>query len=76
GPRPHLPDANLATVGGGIDEFFQIGFVAGQALVALMVTVLSSTSISLIFLLLSVGLVSYNILVGRNSKNEVVVNAY
>ncbi|CYU79428.1 MFS transporter [Streptococcus suis] len=66
-----LPEDKLATVGGGIDTFCQIGMVAGQALVALMVTVLSATSISLIFLLLSVGLVSYTILVGRKPKNEV-----
>ncbi|MFM0779025.1 MFS transporter [Streptococcus suis] len=66
-----LPEDKLATVGGGIDSFCQIGMVAGQALVALMVTVLSATSISLIFLLLSVGLVSYTILVGRKPKNEV-----
>ncbi|HEM5254784.1 TPA: MFS transporter [Streptococcus suis] len=70
-----LPEDKLATVGGGIDAFCQIGMVAGQALVALMVTVLSATSISLIFLLLSVGLVSYTILVGRRPKNEVVVKA-
>ncbi|NQO18923.1 MFS transporter [Streptococcus suis] len=66
-----LPEDKLATVGGGIDAFCQIGRVAGQALVALMVTILSATSISLIFLLLSVGLVSYTILVGRKPKNEV-----
>ncbi|HEM4954311.1 TPA: MFS transporter [Streptococcus suis] len=65
-----LPEDKLATVGGGIDAFCQIGMVAGQALVALMVTILSVTSISLIFLLLSVGLVSYTILVGRKPKNE------
>ncbi|MFI3223666.1 MFS transporter [Streptococcus suis] len=70
-----LPEDKLATVGGGIDAFCQIGMVAGQALVAIMVTVLSATSISLIFLLLSVGLVSYTILVGRRPKNEVVVKA-
>ncbi|MGQ7441914.1 MFS transporter [Streptococcus suis] len=70
-----LPEDKLATVGGGIDAFCQIGMVAGQALVALMVTLLSATSISLIFLLLSVGLVSYTILVGRRPKNEVVVKA-
>ncbi|HFS1354349.1 TPA: MFS transporter, partial [Streptococcus suis] len=66
-----LPEDKLATVGGGIDAFCQIGMVAGQALVALMVTILSVTSISLIFLLLSVGLVSYTILVGCKPKNEV-----
>ncbi|WP_174851998.1 MFS transporter [Streptococcus suis] len=66
-----LPEDKLATVGGGIDAFCQIGMVAGQALVALMVTLLSATSISLIFLLLSVGLVSYTILVDRKPKNEV-----
>ncbi|HFI0168621.1 TPA: MFS transporter [Streptococcus suis] len=70
-----LPEDKLATVGGGIDAFCQIGMVAGQALVALMITILSVTSISLIFLLLSVGLVSYTILVGRRPKNEVVVKA-
>ncbi|HEM5926919.1 TPA: MFS transporter [Streptococcus suis] len=70
-----LPEDKLATVGGGIDTFCQIGMVVGQALVALMVTILSVTSISLIFLLLSVGLVSYTILVGRKPKNEVVVKA-
>lgn len=67
-----LPEDKLATVGGGIDAFCQIGMVGGQALVALMVTVLSATSISLIFLLLSVGLVSYTILTGRKSNNQVV----
>ncbi|HEM5069475.1 TPA: MFS transporter [Streptococcus suis] len=65
-----LPEDKLATVGGGIDTFCQIGMVAGQALVALMVTVLSATSISLIFLLLSVGLVGYTILTGTKPKNE------
>ncbi|HEM5292081.1 TPA: MFS transporter [Streptococcus suis] len=70
-----LPEDKLATVSGGIDAFCQIGMVAGQALVALRVTLLSATSISLIFLLLSVGLVSYTILVGRRPKNEVVVKA-
>ncbi|HHT7694898.1 TPA: MFS transporter [Streptococcus suis] len=65
-----LPEDKLATVGGGIDTFCQIGMVVGQALVALMVIILSVTSISLIFLLLSVGLVSYTILVGRKPKNE------
>ncbi|MHC3596156.1 MFS transporter [Streptococcus suis] len=70
-----LPEDKLATVGGGIDAFCQIGMVAGQALVALMVTVLSATSISLIFLLLSVGLVGYTILVGRKPKNEVDIKA-
>lgn len=67
-----LPEDKLATVGGGIDSFCQIGMVGGQALVALMVTVLSATNISLIFLLLSVGLVSYTILTGRKSNNQVV----
>ncbi|HFU3715142.1 TPA: MFS transporter [Streptococcus suis] len=66
-----LPEDKLATVDAGITTFCQIGMVAGQALVALMVTILSVTSISLIFLLLSVGLVSYTIFVGRKPKNEV-----
>ncbi|HFU1089793.1 TPA: MFS transporter [Streptococcus suis] len=66
-----LPEDKLATVDAGITTFCQIGMVAGQALVALMVTILSVTSISLIFLLLSVGLVSYTILAGRKPKNEV-----
>lgn len=66
-----LPENKLATVGGGIDSFCQIGMVAGQALVALMVTILSVTSISLIFLLLSVGLLGYTILTGYKSNNEV-----
>ncbi|HEL2053720.1 TPA: MFS transporter [Streptococcus suis] len=70
-----LLEDKLATVDAGITTFCQIGMVAGQALVALMVTILSVTSISLIFLLLSVGLVSYTILVGRRPKNEVVVKA-
>lgn len=65
-----LPEDKLATVGGGIDSFCQIGMVAGQALVALMVTLLSATSISLIFLLLSVGLLGYTVLTGRKPKNE------
>ncbi|HEM4278131.1 MFS transporter [Streptococcus suis] len=67
-----LPEDKLATVGGGIDAFCQIGMVAGQALVAIMVTVLSATSISLIFLLLSVGLVSYTILTGSKPAKSLV----
>ncbi|HFR3185005.1 TPA: MFS transporter [Streptococcus suis] len=70
-----LPEDKLATINAGMGTIFNIGMLAGQALVALMVTVLSATSISLIFLLLSVGLVSYTILVGRRPKNEVVVKA-
>ncbi|MFM0587060.1 MFS transporter [Streptococcus suis] len=66
-----LPEDKLATVGGGIDSFCQIGMVAGQALVALMVTVLSATSISLIFLLLSVGLLGYSIFTGKNTEKIV-----
>ncbi|HFU4202568.1 TPA: MFS transporter [Streptococcus suis] len=67
-----LPEDKLATVGGGIDSFCQIGMVAGQALVAFMVTVLSATSISLIFLFLSVGLLSYTILTGDKPAKSVV----
>ncbi|HEM4286998.1 TPA: MFS transporter [Streptococcus suis] len=67
-----LPEDKLATINAGMGTIFNIGMLAGQALVALMVTVLSATNISLIFLLLSVGLVSYTILVGRKPKNEVV----
>ncbi|HEL1981072.1 TPA: MFS transporter [Streptococcus suis] len=67
-----LPEDKLATVSGGIDAFCQIGMVAGQALVALMVTLLSATSISLIFLLLSVGLVSYTILTGSKPAKSLV----
>ncbi|HFI0786585.1 TPA: MFS transporter [Streptococcus suis] len=66
-----LPEDKLATVGGGIDTFCQIGMVAGQALVALMVAVLSATSISLIFLLLSVGLLGYSIITGKNTEKIV-----
>ncbi|MGQ7361980.1 MFS transporter [Streptococcus suis] len=66
-----LPEDKLATVGGGIDAFCQIGMVAGQALVALMVTVLSATNISLIFLLLSVGLLGYSIFTGKNTEKIV-----
>ncbi|HEL2194735.1 TPA: MFS transporter [Streptococcus suis] len=66
-----LPEDKLATINAGMGTIFNIGMLAGQALVALMVTILSVTSISLIFLLLSVGLVSYTILVGRKPKNEV-----
>ncbi|HHT7828626.1 TPA: MFS transporter [Streptococcus suis] len=70
-----LPEDKLSTINAGMGTIFNIGMLAGQALVALMVTILSVTSISLIFLLLSVGLVSYTILVGRRPKNEVVVKA-
>ncbi|NQP18296.1 MFS transporter [Streptococcus suis] len=70
-----LPEDKLATINAGMGTIFNIGMVSGQALVALMVTILSVTSISLIFLLLSVGLVSYTILVRRRPKNEVVVKA-
>ncbi|HFR3770361.1 TPA: MFS transporter, partial [Streptococcus suis] len=66
-----LPEDKLATINAGMGTIFNIGMLAGQALVALMVTILSVTSISLIFLLLSVGLVSYTILVDRKPKNEV-----
>ncbi|HEM4387147.1 TPA: MFS transporter [Streptococcus suis] len=66
-----LPEDKLATVGGGIDVFCQIGMVAGQALVAIMVMVLSATSISLIFLLLSVGLLGYSIFTGKNTEKIV-----
>ncbi|HFI0641066.1 TPA: MFS transporter [Streptococcus suis] len=66
-----LPEDKLATVGGGIDAFCQIGMLAGQALVSLMVMFLSPTSISLIFLLLSVGLLGYTILTGHLPQNEV-----
>ncbi|HFU4117084.1 TPA: MFS transporter [Streptococcus suis] len=67
-----LPEDKLATINAGMGTIFNIGMLVGQALVALMVTILSVTSISLIFLLLSVGLVSYTILTGRKSNNEVV----
>ncbi|HFI0460623.1 TPA: MFS transporter [Streptococcus suis] len=66
-----LPEDKLATVGGGIDAFCQIGMVAGQALVSLMVMFLSPTSISLIFLLLSVGLLAYSIFTGKNPEKIV-----
>ncbi|HEL1906154.1 TPA: MFS transporter [Streptococcus suis] len=66
-----LSEDKLATVGGGIDAFCQIGMVAGQALVALMVTLLSAISISLIFLLLSVGLLGYSIFTGKNTEKIV-----
>ncbi|HEM2813291.1 MFS transporter [Streptococcus suis] len=69
-----LPEDKLATVGGGIDSFCQIGMVAGQALVALLVTLLSATSISLIFLLLSVGLLAYSIFTGKN-PGKIVASA-
>lgn len=67
-----LPEDKLATVGGGIDSFCQIGMVAGQALVALMVTLLSATSISFIFLLLSAGLLGYTVTTGHKPKKEFV----
>ncbi|HEM5232809.1 TPA: MFS transporter, partial [Streptococcus suis] len=66
-----LPEDKLATVDAGITTFCQIGMVAGQALVALMVTILSVTSISLIFLLLSVGLLGYSIFTGKNTEKIV-----
>ncbi len=69
-----LPEDKLATVGGGIDSFCQIGMVAGQTLVALMVTILSVTSISLIFLLLSVVLLAYSIFTGKNT-DKIVASA-
>ena len=65
-----LPEDKLATVGGGINSFCQIGMVGGQALVATLVIVLSASHIALIFLLLSVGLVSYTILEGRRTKKD------
>ncbi|HEM5960920.1 TPA: MFS transporter [Streptococcus suis] len=67
-----LPEDKLATVDAGITSFCQIGMVAGQALVALMVTLLSATSISLIFLLLSVGLLGYTVLTGSKPAKSLV----
>ncbi|HFU4093107.1 TPA: MFS transporter [Streptococcus suis] len=66
-----LPEDKLATVGGGIDAFCQIGMVAGQSLVSMMVMFLSPTSISLIFLLLSMGLLAYSIFTGKNPEKIV-----
>ncbi|HFU4202567.1 TPA: MFS transporter [Streptococcus suis] len=67
-----LPEDKLATISAGMGTISNIGMVAGQVLVAFMVTVLSATSISLIFLLLSVGLLSYTILTRPKPKNDVV----
>ncbi|HEM3461453.1 TPA: MFS transporter [Streptococcus suis] len=67
-----LPEDKLATINAGMGTIFNIGMLVGQALVALMVTVLSATSISLIFLLLSVGLVSYTILTGAKPEKSLV----
>ncbi|HFI0564111.1 TPA: MFS transporter [Streptococcus suis] len=69
-----LPEDKLATVGGGIDTFCQIGMVAGQALVSLMVLFLSPTSISLVFLFLSVVLLAYSIFTGKNT-DKIVASA-
>ncbi|WP_099831644.1 MFS transporter [Streptococcus suis] len=67
-----LPEDKLATINAGMGTIFNIGMLAGQALVALMVTVLSATSISLIFLLLSVGLLGYTILTGIKPAKSLV----
>ena len=65
-----IPEGKLATINAGMGTIFNIGMLAGQSLVALMVTLLSATSISLIFLLLSVGLLGYTVIAGRKPKNE------
>ncbi|HFI2447940.1 TPA: MFS transporter [Streptococcus suis] len=57
-----LPEDKLATINAGMGTIFNIGMLAGQSLVALLVTILSVTSISLIFLLLSVGLLGYTVI--------------
>lgn len=67
-----LPEDKLATINAGMGTIFNIGMLAGQALVALMVTILSVTSISLIFLLLSVGLLGYTILTGGKPVKSLV----
>ncbi|HFI0131721.1 TPA: MFS transporter [Streptococcus suis] len=67
-----LPEDKLATINAGMGTIFNVGMLAGQALVALMVTILSVTSISLIFLLLSVGLVGYTILTGSKPAKSLV----
>ena len=67
-----LPEDKLATINAGMGTIFNIGMLAGQALVALMVTILSVTSISLIFLLLSVGLLGYTILTGFKPAKSLV----
>ncbi|HFU4017355.1 TPA: MFS transporter, partial [Streptococcus suis] len=66
-----LPEDKLATINAGMGTIFNVGMLAGQALVALMVTMLSATSISLIFLLLSVGLLGYSIFTGKNTEKIV-----
>ncbi|HFI0373245.1 TPA: MFS transporter [Streptococcus suis] len=63
-----LPEDKLATINAGMGTIFNIGMLAGQALVALMVTLLSVTSISLIFLLLSVGLLGYTVIKPKKSS--------
>ncbi|WP_449453001.1 MFS transporter [Streptococcus suis] len=67
-----LPEDKLATINAGMGTIFNIGMVAGQALVALLVTLLSATSISLIFLLLSVGLLGYTVLTGIKPAKSLV----
>ncbi|HFI0076116.1 TPA: MFS transporter [Streptococcus suis] len=67
-----LPEDKLATINAGMGTIFNIGMLAGQAMVALMVTLLSVTSISLIFLLLSVGLLGYTILTGSKPIKSLV----
>lgn len=66
-----LPEDKLATVGGGIDTFCQIGMVAGQLVAASLVVSLSATTISIIFLLLSLLLLGYTIFNGKASKQVV-----
>lgn len=66
-----LPEDKLATVGGGIDTFCQIGMVAGQLVAASLVISLSATTISIIFLLLSLLLLGYTIFNGKASKQVV-----
>ncbi|HEM6190270.1 TPA: MFS transporter [Streptococcus suis] len=67
-----LPEDKLATINAGMGTIFNIGMLAGQALVALMVTLLSVTSISLIFLLLSVGLLGYTVRTGIKPAKSLV----
>ncbi|HHT7813172.1 TPA: MFS transporter [Streptococcus suis] len=67
-----LPEDKLATINAGMGTIFNVGMLAGQALVALLVTLLSATSISLIFLLLSVGLLGYTVLIGSKPEKSLV----
>lgn len=65
-----MPEEHLATISGGLSTYFMIGMSLVQLLVAglVLILILSSQQLSLIFLLLSLGLLVYSLLIIRKWK--------